>query len=436
MGYGKNSTGNFKRSSQRTLQTTSKISAALALILGFSAEVNAGTASLSSISASPTAAVVGQSVTATIRMSDKCPSAGCLIYLSSNSSAAVTPTSIVIPKDSTSGSFTFKAGTVSAKTVISLSAKYNTTTSTTGTNFSISSFVAPSAALLSLQLERTSGYPGESNNVMVQLSAPCALASCAVSLSNSNASVVALPASVSIPQGASSAIAGFVVGTPAANATNVTVTANYGGKSLSGIFTANLRDVPPPPAGSYSVSAYGEINLSISTVRTDSYGYEQATRHLNMSIPVPYSTLSVYEQCRIDFPGLGQLTPVGGVVNLPVRKDSYNKWYKVRQDFICSPGPYTGWTESFATLNYRITMSVGEIETTQVCLTETAPAAGVVVKLSSSSTAAGIPTSVSIPAGSRCTSFNLVAKSASGGSVRIYATLNGFVREIMMDGFY
>ncbi len=98
----------------------------------------AGTLSFSSISASPTAATNGSVVTGTVSFTDRCPSAGCLVTLSSsNSSLAAVPTSVTVPFDQKSATFTFKAGTAAANTIVTLTGVYSGVTKTTGSNFSI-----------------------------------------------------------------------------------------------------------------------------------------------------------------------------------------------------------------------------------------------------------------------------------------------------------
>ncbi len=93
---------------------------------------------LSSISVNPSSASSGQTVTVSVSVSDKCPSAGCVIALSSsNSTMAPIPASMTIPFDRKDGTKTFVAGSAAARTTITLSAMFNGVTKTTGSTFSV-----------------------------------------------------------------------------------------------------------------------------------------------------------------------------------------------------------------------------------------------------------------------------------------------------------
>lgn len=412
---------------------------ALTLITMTTFEVSeAGTLALNSISASPSAAVSGQWVTATIRMSDKCPSAGCLIALKSSNPLAPIPSSLTILKDRTSGSVTFKAGNVSSATSISLSATWG------GRTVQSSMSINP-VGLKSVSFAQTSGYEGTSGTINVSLNGACQISSCIVNLVSSHPLLVSVPSSVAIANGQMTSSIKFYAGKPSVSPTAVSVTASYNGKSMSANYSVlalapSPTPTPPPSGPYYSVSAFGEANLSVGTVYTDTYGYSQALRNLNGVNPIDTNIMAAYKSCLATYPGLGQLEPVGGVVQLPITSDGYSKWYRVRQDFYCKAGPYSGWTNSFTANMYVVPgmygyMRIGNTSAAEVCLTQAAPTGGAVIELTSTSTAASIPSSIMIPAGTLCGQFSITAK-ASAGTVTIRAKLNGFFREVMFEGFY
>lgn len=95
---------------------------------------------MSSLSMSPLAALSGQTVTGTAKLNERCRNTnGCIVSLSSNNrSAAPVPASVTIASGSTSKTFSFVAGSVSAKTVVNISASYGGRTRSTGTSFSVS----------------------------------------------------------------------------------------------------------------------------------------------------------------------------------------------------------------------------------------------------------------------------------------------------------
>ena len=117
--------------------------------------------SLIAITASPTSASPGQTVTVTVDVSDKCPSSGCVISLSSsNAAVAAIPASMTISFDRKRATKTFVAGQVTAATAITLSAAYNGVTKTTGSTFSVGPAVVvappPAGAIIATQTARYS----------------------------------------------------------------------------------------------------------------------------------------------------------------------------------------------------------------------------------------------------------------------------------------
>lgn len=96
----------------------------------------AGTPRLTSISMNPVTAIIGDTVTATIKMDQSC-SGTCAVDLKSSSTAASVPGSVTILNGSTSATFSFAAGTVTVATPISITGTYNTR-SVSSSGFSIS----------------------------------------------------------------------------------------------------------------------------------------------------------------------------------------------------------------------------------------------------------------------------------------------------------
>jgi len=84
----------------------------------------APSATLSSVTVSPSTVVGGTSSTARVTLSAVAPSGGAVISLSDNSAAVTTPTSVTVPAGSTSATATITTMTVTASTSATVSAVY------------------------------------------------------------------------------------------------------------------------------------------------------------------------------------------------------------------------------------------------------------------------------------------------------------------------
>ncbi len=108
-------------------------------ILFFSLKSFAGL-ELQAISVTPLAAVSGQSISGSVRLTEGCKTtSGCVVSLkSSNTTAATVPTSVIINAGGNSKTFSFIAGNVSAKTAVTITATFDGKSVSTGTSFSVS----------------------------------------------------------------------------------------------------------------------------------------------------------------------------------------------------------------------------------------------------------------------------------------------------------
>lgn len=152
-----------------------KWAAVLAGIFFYQAESFAGT-EISSISVSPLAAVSGQTVSGSLRLNETCrSSSNCTVSLrSSNSTAAPLGTSATIRYGSSSGSFSFVAGNVSTKTVVTLTASYGGRSRSTGTSFSVSpssisttTTLPPATTTTTTTLPASPAIPSESTSQQI-----------------------------------------------------------------------------------------------------------------------------------------------------------------------------------------------------------------------------------------------------------------------------
>lgn len=208
---------------------------------------------INSVALNPTSVNGGSSSTGTVTISTPAPSAGAVISLSSsNTGAATVPGSVTIASGNADATFQIVTQPVAASTSVTISASEPNVAAKTA-----SLMVTPAASgptLTSISLSPTSITGGSSSTGTITLSAPAPSGDVTVSLSSSNSAVAAVPASVSVPAGATSA--SFTASSSSVtSSTAVTVSASY-----SGVTDTNVLTVTAPPTGTPA----GTYTLTIS----------------------------------------------------------------------------------------------------------------------------------------------------------------------------
>jgi len=380
-----------------------------------SPDVSAVTLSTSSAAAS--SVVSGNTVT----LDSAAPTGGFPVALtSSNTAAATVPASITVPAGATSASFSITALAVTTTQTVTITATTGATSRT-----ATLSVVAPTASLSSLTLGAASVKGGSGvavNTVALTAADPDGGT---IALSSSHPGVVSVPASVNIPAGGTSASFALTT-TPVAADTLVTITATYGGvnktdtitvqrpvlTALSLSKTSEVGGTPvlansvtidaPAPAGGLSVSL-SSSNPAAATVPSSVL---IAAGSLTGTFTI--STLSVTSS------QLATITATSGGVSHSA-------------NLTVNPAP-----ASLSTLTLGAASAKGGdvVPANTVSLSAPAPAGGVTVNLvSSDPTAATVPATVTVPAGSSSVSFAIgTVAVATDRTVSITATLSGTVR--------
>ena len=187
-----------------------------------------GQPSLNSVSLNPSTVTGGQTTTGTVSLTALAPSGGALVGLSSANPAASVPSSVTVPANSSSSSFTIITTPVNTTTAGNITATFS------GVSKSATLTVSASApvTLASLTLNPTSVVGGSSSTGTVSLTKVAPAGGAVITLSSSKVAWATVPPSVTVPAGAN--IATFNVVTTVTNKKNfVTITASYGGTSKS-----------------------------------------------------------------------------------------------------------------------------------------------------------------------------------------------------------
>jgi hypothetical protein len=179
---------------------------------------------LSSVSVNPSSQVGGVTASGTVSLSAPAGAGGVTVALSSsNTQVASVPSSVTVAQGSTTAAFTLTTYTVTAASLATITASYS------GVEVSTSLTVNPRPhALNGIQISPTTIQSGKTANGTVTLAAPAGTGGVVVYLFSSNTAALTVPASVTVAQGATSAMFTATARTVATN-TTVAVTAFHAG---------------------------------------------------------------------------------------------------------------------------------------------------------------------------------------------------------------
>jgi len=296
-------------------------------------------------------------------------------------------------------------------------------------DFELSSSAPASVSLSSLSLSSTSVTGGNSSSGTVTLSGAAPTGGATVALSSSNTAAATVPSSVTIAAGATSAT--FSVSTSAvAASTTVTISGTYSGATRSASLTVTPASPPPPTLSSVSLNPTSVTggNSSTGTVTLSGAaptgGVTVALSSSNGAASVPSSVTVAAGATSATFTVSTSAVASSTTVTISATYSGATR----SASLTVTPAPPPPPTVSSLTLNPANVFG-GQSSTGTVTLTGPAPAGGAQVFLSSSNSAARVPSSVIVPAGATSatftvnTSFVLISTSAT-----ISASYNGTTR--------
>ena len=219
-------------------------------------------AALASLSLSPTTVVGGGSTTGTVALDRAAPVGGVMITLtSSNTAAAQVPSTVTVPAEATTATFTATTSPVGSNTPVILTALLDDVSRT-----ATLTVTTAATALSGVSVSPASVVGGASSTGTVTLSGPAPAGGAVVTLTSSNTAAAQVPASVTVAAGASSAT--FTATTSSvATTTAVTITASYNSVSRTATLTVTaasaLSGVSVSPASVVGgASSTGTVTLS------------------------------------------------------------------------------------------------------------------------------------------------------------------------------
>ncbi len=224
----------------------------------FTPQAAASAPALSAIALTPTSVVGGNASQGTATLTSAAASGGAVVTLSSsNTSVATVPASVTVAAGATSVTFTVSTVSVTTSTPATISGAFGGATRTA--TLTVMPPAAP-AALSAVSVNPTSVTGGTSSQGTLTLTSAAPAGGFAVSLSSSSTAAATVPASVSVAQGATSAI--FAIPTSAVTtSTPVTITASAGGVTR----TATLTVTPPAQTATLTVTATGRSGERVTS---------------------------------------------------------------------------------------------------------------------------------------------------------------------------
>jgi len=370
---------------------------------------------ISNFTLSPTSTIGGVSgvnSTGTITLNAAATGSGVTVTLSSsNTSVATVPSSVTVPANSISATFTVTPLAVRTSTNVTITAAF-------GGNHTATLTVQP-PVVSSISLSPTSVTGGLSNSTgTVTLSGPAATGGDSVALSSDNTAAATVPSSVTVAAGKTTAT--FTV---TGHAVAATSKANISG--TFGVTQKTALTVNPP--------AVSSVTLNPTTVigNTSSKG----TVQLNAAAPTGGLTVTLASSNTSAATVPASLTVAAGAKSATFTVTTKPVSAQATPSISAAAGGAT--VSATLTVNpptlTKLTLSSTSVthpasSTGTVTISGVAPAAGFVVKLSSSNTSvATVPATVTIPSGATSVQFTVktLAKAPGNGQVTITASATG-----------
>ena len=381
---------------------------------------------LSSLTVSPASVIGGQqTATGAVTLSGAAPAGGVVVTLSSNNASGKVPSgatygltgSVTVPAGNTSANFTIATSAVTMATPLTISASYGGV----GKSAPLTVNPPPMPTVLSFAVSPASVVGGNTATATVTLSGAAPAVGAVVALTSSNTNAATLPASVTVSAGSTTGTA-TVTTTPVASSTNVTLTASYN----STFATATLTVTPPTL-----------VSLSVSPASVKG-GVANATGTVTLSGNAPTGgltvTLSSSNTGAATVPtsvmvSAGSTTGTFTVTSKPVSSDS-NVTISAVLAGVTKTAVLTVQAPALQSLSVAPTsVAGGQPATGTVTLDAPAPSGGLSVTLSSSSTKATLPTSVSVAANATSATFIVnTVPVATDTTATISGVLNGVTK--------
>jgi hypothetical protein len=382
---------------------TSSVTGAFAVLAG----------RLASVSVAPSSVVGSNSSTGTVTLSSSAPTGGMVVSLSSNLAGVTVPATVTVPAGSISRTFTVGTTQVASSVTATISATLDTATATT-------ELVVNPPSVTALSLASASVAGGVNTTATVTLADVAGPGGVVVNLASSNTGAATVPATVTVPSGASTV--SFTVTTAVVGATTTSsLTASTGVSSQAATLTVTGGPTGPslssvslnPTSVAGGASSAGTVTLYAAA---PAGGLVVTLASTSASATVPASVTVA----------AGQTTATFSVSTTAVAANA-SATITATLSGVSQTASLTITAASLTSVTLNPTSVAGGTSSTgTVTLSSAAPAGGLVVTLASSSASATVPASVTVAAGQTTATFTVTTTAVAANTAStITATLGG-----------
>jgi len=370
-------------------------------------------ASLTSLSLSPNTVLggSGNAVTGTVTLNGQAGPSGAVVALKSNSTIATLPSTVTVPSGSATGTFLITTGQVTSPSTPTITATFGSVAKSAG--LTINPYT-----LTAFTLNPTTVVGGSSSTGTVTLAAAAGPNGITVNLASYNAAAQ-VPSTMVVPSGSTTGTFTITTTVPSSNV-NALIAARIGSSALSATLTVNV-----PTLSSISVTPNPIVggNTATGTVTLNgaapSSGETVTLSSNNAAVTVPSSVTIASGASSATFSvttiGVAAATPVTITGTLGTSTRTYS--------LTVNPAGYSTFTVTPSTVVGGSTTAV----TGTVTLNGQAGPSGDVFTLKSNSTIAGVPSSVTIPAGSTSATFPVTCGQVTSNSTPTITATYGSV---------
>ena len=368
---------------------------------------------LASVSVAPSSVVGSNSSTGTVTLSSNAPTGGMVVSLSSNLAGVTVPATVTVPAGSISRTFTVGTTQVANSVTATISATLDTATATT-------ELVVNPPSVTALSLASTSVAGGVNTTATVTLADVAGPGGVVVNLASSNTGAASVPATVTVPSGASTA--SFAVTTAAvATTTTSSLTASTGVSSQA----ATLTVTGGPTGPSLSSVTLNPISVAGGASSTGTVTLSAAAPAGGLVVTLASSSASATVPASVTV-AAGQTTATFSVTTTAVAANA-TATITGTLSGASQTASLTITAASLTAVTLNPTSVAGGVSSTgTVTLSAAAPAGGLVVSLASSSASATVPASVTVAAGQTTATFTVTTTAvAANATATITGTLSG-----------
>ncbi len=354
---------------------------------------------LTSVTVSPVTVTGGNNTTGTVTLSAAAPTGGSSVTLSSNNAAAQVPASVTVAAGATTGTFAITTSPVSVNTAVTISGTYGVTQTATLT--------VAAAALNSMTVSPPSVVGGNNSTGTATLTGPAAAGGAVVALQSGNTAVAQVPASVTVQAGATNATYAIttsaVVTDSSATITGTYITTRTTSLAVTAVTLSSISKNPASVVGGGTSTA--TVTLSGAAPAGGALVTLQSSNPATAQVPASITVAAGLTSANFTI----TTSPVTSNTSVTI-----TGIYGVTQTT-----PFTVNAASLLSVTKTPSTVVGGNNSTgTVTLNGAAPSGGAVVALqSNNSSAAQVPASVTISAGSTTASFPITTSGVASSTV-------------------